>query len=281
MIKAKNVKFDYIRRDEDENVVAIETAIDDISFDVKKGDFIAILGHNGSGKSTLAKHLNALLIPEEGSIYVNDIDTKDEDMLWEIRQTTGMVFQNPDNQIVYNTVEEDVAFGLENLNVPEKEIKSKVKSALESVGMFKWRKKSPNTFSGGQKQRIAIAGVLAMNPSCIVFDEATALLDPIGRKDVLETVMKLNKEKNITIIWITHNMDEVIKADKVFVMNKGKIVMEGRPKEVFSRVEELIDYQLEVPQVTMLAYELKKRGLPIEEGILSPEELADNIALFV
>ena len=277
MIQVDHIKFDYIRRDEQDNVVAVENAIRDVSFTVAPGEFVAILGHNGSGKSTLAKHMNALLVPEEGTIWVDSIDTKDKEMIWDIRQRVGMVFQNPDNQIVYNVVEEDVGFGPENLGVPTAEIWQRVGSALEKVGMTKYRKKSPNNLSGGQKQRVAIAGILAMKPKCIVLDESTAMLDPIGRREVLEAVRELNKKEHITVLWITHYMEEVIEADKLIVMNQGEIVMEGTPRQVFSQVEQLKSYHLDVPQVTMLAHELRKTGLDIPADILSVDELADAV----
>lgn len=278
MIKAEHVKFDYIRRDENDNVVAIETAVNDVSFEVKPGEFVAILGHNGSGKSTLAKHMNALLVPEEGTVYVDGIDTSEDEMIWEVRQRVGMVFQNPDNQIVYNVVEEDVGFGPENLGVPTKKIWQRVEEALRKVGMFHARKESPNNLSGGQKQRVAIAGILAMKPKCIVLDEATAMLDPIGRKEVLQAVKELNKKEAITVLWITHYMEEVVEADKVIVMNQGKIVLEGTPREIFSQVETLKNYHLDVPQVTLLAHELGKRGMNMPEGILTVRELVNAIS---
>lgn len=278
MIKAEHVKFDYIRRDEEDNVIAVENAINDISFQVKKGDFVAILGHNGSGKSTLAKHMNALLTPEEGTIWVDNIDTSQEELVWELRQTVGMVFQNPDNQIVYNVVEEDVGFGPENIGVPTKKIWQRVEESLKKVGMYHARKQSPNNLSGGQKQRVAIAGILAMKPKCIVLDESTAMLDPIGRKEVLRAVKELNEKENITVLWITHYMEEVIAADKVLVMDKGKIVMEGKPKEIFSQVEQLQAYKLDVPQAALLAYELRKRGMYIPEDVISVEEVIEAIA---
>lgn len=278
MIRAEHVKFDYIRRDENDNVIAIETAVNDVSFEVRPGEFVAILGHNGSGKSTLAKHMNALLVPEEGTVYVDGIDTSQDEMLWEVRQRVGMVFQNPDNQIVYNVVEEDVGFGPENLGVPTKKIWQRVEEALRKVGMLHARKESPNNLSGGQKQRVAIAGILAMKPKCIVLDESTAMLDPVGRKEVLQAVRELNKKENITVLWITHYMEEVVEADKVIVMNKGKIVMEGTPREIFSQVEALQSYHLDVPQVTLLAHELGKNGMKMPEGILTVKELVNAIA---
>ena len=278
MIQARRIRFDYIRRDEKKEVIALETALKDVSFEVKAGDFVAILGHNGSGKSTLAKHINALLVPEEGTVYVEHMDTSEEDMKWKIRQRVGMVFQNPDNQIVHNVVEEDVGFGPENIGVPTKEIWERVEDALEKVGMLIARKESPNNLSGGQKQRVAIAGILAMHPKCIVLDEATAMLDPIGRRDVLQAVRELNKKEKITVIWVTHYMDEVVEADSVIVMNKGEIALEGTPKQIFPQVELLQQYRLDVPQATLLAHELRKRGLPIPEDIITVEELVDAVA---
>lgn len=278
MIEAKHVRFDYIRRDGEKEVVAVETALEDVSFEVKAGDFVAILGHNGSGKSTLAKHINALLVPEEGTVYVDHIDTSEEEMKWEIRQRVGMVFQNPDNQIVYNVVEEDVGFGPENIGMPTKKIWERVEDALAKVGMLAERKESPNNLSGGQKQRVAIAGILAMHPKCIVLDEATAMLDPVGRKEVLYAVKELNEKENITVLWVTHYMEEIADADKVIVMNEGKIVLEGEPRQIFSQVEVLQQYHLDVPQVTLLAHELRKRGLPLPEGLITVEELVDAVA---
>lgn len=278
MIQAEHIKFDYIRRDGDDNVIAVETAVDDVSFEVKTGDFVAILGHNGSGKSTLARHINALLVPEEGTLYVDGIDTSEQDMVWEIRQKVGMVFQNPDNQIVHNVVEDDVGFGPENIGVPTKKIWERVEEALRKVGMLQAGKESPNNLSGGQKQRVAIAGILAMHPKCIVLDEATAMLDPMGRREVLQAVKELNRNENITVLWITHYMEEVVEADKVIVMNQGKIVMEGTPREIFSQVETMQRYHLDVPQVTLLAHELRKQGMSLPEGITSAGELVDAIA---
>jgi energy-coupling factor transporter ATPase len=278
MIRAEHIKFDYIRRDEEKNIVAVETAVNDVSFQVAPGDFVAILGHNGCGKSTLAKHINALLVPEEGTVYVDNIDTSEETMLWEVRQRVGMVFQNPDNQIVNNVVEEDVGFGPENLGVPTKKIWERVEDSLKKVGMLHARKQSPNNLSGGQKQRVAIAGILAMRPKCIVLDEATAMLDPIGRKEVLKAVKDLNKKEKITVIWITHYMEEVVDADKVIVMDKGTIVMEGTPGEIFSRIDKLQQYHLDVPQVVLLAHQLRNKGMMIPEGVLTAEELAAAIA---
>ena len=273
ILKIKNLIHDYAGEEEDITV----RAIDNVSLDVKEGQFIAILGHNGSGKSSLAKHINALLMPTDGTVWVDDIDTKDEKRLWDIRQTAGMVFQNPDNQIVSTVVEEDVAFGPENMAVPTGEIWQRVERALGAVNMTAFRHKSPLKLSGGQKQRIAIAGIIAMEPKCIVLDEPTAMLDPVGRNEVLETLHELNRKKGITIILITHHMNEAVGADKIFVMDKGKLVMQGTPKEVFSKVEEIKSYGLEVPQVTELGYMLKKSGLNIEDGILSVEELMMQI----
>lgn len=278
MIQAKHIKYDYIRRDEDDNVVAVETAVDDVSFEVKAGDFVAILGHNGSGKSTLAKHINALLVPEKGTVYVDGIDTSEEDMVWEVRQRVGMVFQNPDNQIVHNVVEDDVGFGPENMGVPTKKIWQRVEEALQKVGMLQARKESPNNLSGGQKQRVAIAGILAMHPKCIVLDESTAMLDPVGRREVLQAVRELNQKEHITVLWITHYMEEVVEADQVIVMNRGKIVMEGTPRDIFSQVEQMQQYHLDVPQVTLLAHELRKKGMNLPPGATRTEELVDAIA---
>ncbi len=273
MLKIKNLIHDYINEEETDTV----RAIDNVSLNVEKGQFIAILGHNGSGKSSLAKHINALLAPTEGSIWVDGMETTDAEHLWDIRQTAGMVFQNPDNQIVATMVEEDVAFGPENMCVPTDEIWKRVERALGAVGMTRFRKKSPLKLSGGQKQRVAIAGIIAMEPQCIVLDEPTAMLDPIGRYEVIQTLQQLNREKNITVILITHHMNEAIDADRIFVMDKGKIVMDGTPKEIFSNVEELKKIGLEVPQVTELGYLLKQEGLPIEDGILTVEELVREV----
>lgn len=254
---------------------SVYRAVDGVDLDVAPGQFIAILGHNGSGKSTLAKHLNAILLPSEGTVYVDGMDTKDMDKLEEIRQTAGMVFQNPDNQIIGTVVDEDVAFGPENMGVPTEEIVKRVENSLKTVGMWEYRSHSPNRLSGGQKQRVAIAGVVAMEPKCIVLDEPTAMLDPVGRKEVIRAAQKLNREKGITIILITHYMEEVVEADRVIVMDQGKILMQGTPREVFSRVEELKEHRLDVPQVTMLAHELRKDGLNLPEGILTIREFAD------
>ena len=277
IVKAEDLTFEYIIRDDDDNVENVKTAVDHVSLDIEAGQFIAILGHNGSGKSTFAKHINALLTPTEGTIWVDGIDTKDGDRLWDIRQTAGMVFQNPDNQIIGTIVEEDVGFGPENLGVPTQEIWERVDASLEAVGMTEYRHYSPNKLSGGQKQRVAIAGILAMKPKCIVLDEPTAMLDPNGRKEVIATIAKLNKEEHVTVILITHYMDEVIGADKVFVMDDGKVALEGTPKEVFSKVELLNTLRLDVPQTTELAYRLEKAGLPVRRGILTIEELTTEL----
>lgn len=277
IIKAKDLVHEYIRRDEEGNVESIQTALDKVSLDVKKGDFIAVLGHNGSGKSTLAKHINAILEPTEGSLWVDGFDTTDEKNIWDIRQRAGMVFQNPDNQIIASVVEEDVGFGPENIGVPTDEIWQCVEESLKAVGMLKYREHSPNKLSGGQKQRVAIAGVMAMQPECIVLDEPTAMLDPVGRKEVLEAVHALNREKGVTIILITHYMEEVVEADHVYVMDAGKVVMQGTPRSIFSQVERLKEYRLDVPQITLLAYELKKAGLDIPDGILTREELTEAL----
>lgn len=278
MVKVNDLSFEYIRRDEDGNVESINKAIDQVSLDVNEGDFIAILGANGSGKSTLAKHINAILYPTEGSVWVNGLDTSEEKNLWEVRQTAGMVFQNPDNQIIANVVEEDVGFGPENLGIPSEEIWQRVEQSLAAVGMLEFRNSSPNKLSGGQKQRVAIAGIMAMKPKCIVLDEPTAMLDPNGRKEVIATIRELNKKENVTVILITHHMDEVTYADKVFVMEHGHLVMQGTPREIFSRVEEIKTYRMDVPQVTELAYELSKEGLALPPGILTVEELMEALA---
>ena len=277
IIKAKDLVHEYIRRDEEGNVESIQTALDKVSLDVKKGDFIAVLGHNGSGKSTRAKHINAIFEPTEGSLWVDGFDTTDEKNICDIRQRAGMVFQNPDNQIIASVVEEDVGFGPENIGVPTDEIWQRVEESLKAVGMLKYREHSPNKLSGGQKQRVAIAGVMAMQPECIVLDEPTAMLDPVGRKEVLEAVHALNREKGVTIILITHYMEEVVEADHVYVMDSGKVVMQGTPRSIFSQVERLKEYRLDVPQITLLAYELKKAGLDIPDGILTREELTEAL----
>ena len=277
MIQAKDLVFEYIRRDEEGNVESITRAIDEVDIKIKKGSFVAILGHNGSGKSTFAKHTNAILLPTSGTVLVNGMDTTDEEKLWDIRQAAGMVFQNPDNQIIATVVEEEVAFGPENLGVPTEEIWNRVEESLAAVGMLEYRYYSPNKLSGGQKQRVAIAGIMAMQPDCIVLDEPTAMLDPSGRKEVLRTVRQLNKEKEVTVLLITHYMDEAIQADHVIVMDDGKVVMEGTPKQVFSRVEELKAHGLDVPQVTELAYELQQEGVPLPDGILTVQEFVQEL----
>lgn len=277
IIKADDLVFDYIRRDEEGNVENVTEAVDHVSLDVEQGQFIAILGHNGSGKSTLAKHINAILKPTEGEMTVDGMSTSEEDNVWSVRQTAGMVFQNPDNQIVATIVEEDVAFGPENLGVPTDEIWERVNKALESVNMTMYRGYSPNKLSGGQKQRVAIAGVLAMKPKCIVLDEATAMLDPLGRKEVMSAIIELNKVEKITVILITHYMDEAVLADKIFVMDKGKIAMEGTPRQVFSHVEEIRELRLDVPAATAMAYELRKAGYNIPKDILTRDELVEAV----
>ena len=279
IIKTKNVIYEYIRRDVEGNVEGILRAVDGVDLDINQGDFIAILGHNGSGKSTLAKHMNAILYPTEGTVWVDGKDTADEGELWNIRQTAGMVFQNPDNQIIGQVVEEDVGFGPENMGVPTKEIWARVEESLRAVGMYKFRKHSPNKLSGGQKQRVSIAGVLAMHPKCIVLDEPTAMLDPSGRKEVVRAVRGLNDVEGITVILITHYMEDIIHADKVFVMDQGKIVMQGTPREIFSQVEKLKSLRLYVPQVTLLAYELQKKGVELPNGILTIPELIEALKL--
>lgn len=277
IIETTHLSYDYIRRDEEGNVEGSTRAVSDVSLSVKPGDFIAILGHNGSGKSTLAKHINALLLPSEGSILVDGKDTRQEENIWEVRQSAGMVFQNPDNQIIGQVVEEDVGFGPENMGVPTKEIWERVEESLKAVGMYAFRKHSPNKLSGGQKQRVSIAGVLAMHPKCIVLDEPTAMLDPNGRKDVIRAARALNDVEKVTVILITHYMEEVIYADRVFVMDGGKVVLQGTPREVFSQVERLKELRLDVPQVTLLAYELQKSGLPLPDGILTADELTAEL----
>ena len=277
MIRAEKLVFEYDKRDEEGNVIGSHRAIDGVDIDVPQGSFVAILGHNGSGKSTLAKHMNAILVPTGGTMWVDGRDTKDPNELWNIRQSAGMVFQNPDNQIIGTVVEEEVGFGPENLGVPTDEIWKRVENSLRAVGMLERRKDSPNKLSGGQKQRVAIAGVIAMEPKCIVLDEPTAMLDPNGRKEVIEAVEQLRKEKNVTVILITHYMEEVIDADQVFVMDEGHVVMHGTPKEIFSRVDELKKYRMDVPQVTMLADALIQKGVPLPKGILRREELVDAL----
>lgn len=275
LIEAKNLIFEYVRRDKNGEVDGFSRAIDDVSLDVKAGDFIVVLGPNGSGKSTLAKHLNSLLHPTEGTVYVNGNDTADADKIWDIRKAVGMVFQNPENQMIGTIVEEDVAFAPENLGIAPKDIKERVKESLDTVEMYEYRKTSPSKLSGGQKQRVAIAGVLAMHPKCIVLDEPTAMLDPQGRFEVIRAIRALNDVENITMILITHNMEEAIYADRIFVMDSGRIVMQGTPREVFSRVEELEEHRLSVPVATRLAYDLRKAGLNIPPGVLSRKELCD------
>lgn len=277
IIEAQDLVCEYISRDEEGNVESIKKAIDGVDIEINAGEFVAILGHNGSGKSSFAKHINALLTPTEGSLWVDGKDTRDESKIWSIRQAAGMVFQNPDNQIIGAIVEEDVGFGPENLGIPTEEIWNRVDKSLDAIKMSKFRSHSPNKLSGGQKQRVAIAGVLAMQPKCIVLDEPTAMLDPNGRKDVMQAVHTLNKTEGITILHITHYMEEVIGADKVIVMNQGKVVMQGSPREIFSQIELLKKYRLDVPQVTLLADELRKKGLPISAGVLSKEELVSQI----
>lgn len=277
MVQTEKLIFEYEKRDEDGNVIGASRAIDEVDIDVKEGQFIAILGHNGSGKSTLAKHLNAILVPTDGTVWVDGRNTKESEELWNVRQAAGMVFQNPDNQIIGTVVEEDVGFGPENLGVPTDEIWQRVEDSLKAVGMLSYRHHSPNKLSGGQKQRVAIAGVVAMEPKCIVLDEPTAMLDPVGRKEVLKTVQKLREEKKVTVILITHYMEEVVDADKIYVMDHGKVVMEGTPREIFSEVEKLKEYRLDVPQVTILADELRKRGLAVPKGILRKEELVPEL----
>lgn len=275
MIKTDKLVFEYAKRDEEGNIIGKSRAIDEVSLYIEPGQFIAILGHNGSGKSTLAKHMNALLVPSDGTMWVDGMDTKEEEHLWDVRQSAGMVFQNPDNQIIGTVVEEDVGFGPENLGVPTEEIWQRVEDSLKAVGMIEYRHHSPNKLSGGQKQRVAIAGVMAMRPKCIVLDEPTAMLDPNGRKEVLRSVMELRKREHITVILITHYMEEVVDADHVFVMDHGHVVMQGTPREIFSQVDTLKHYRLDVPQVTILADELRKRGLDIPAGVLKKEELVE------
>ena len=277
IIKTEKLVFEYIRRDEEGNVEGITRAVDEVDLDVKQGDFVAILGHNGSGKSTLAKHINAILYPTEGTVWVNGMDTQDEKELWNIRQEAGMVFQNPDNQIIGQVVEEDVGFGPENMGVPTEEIWARVEESLKAVGMYEYRKFSPNKLSGGQKQRVSIAGVIAMHPKCIILDEPTAMLDPNGRKEVVRAVRALNDVEGITVVLITHYMEEIIHADKAFVMDQGKIAMQGTPREIFSQVERLKELRLDVPQVTLLAHELQKNGISLPDGILTVEELTQEL----
>lgn len=273
IIKASKLIYDYIRRDEEDHVEEVNRAIDELSLEISTGDFVAILGHNGSGKSTFAKQINGILLPTEGTVWISGMDTSDDTHIWDIRKAAGMVFQNPDNQIIGNIVEEDVGFGPENLGVPTEEIWKRVDESLEAVGMMAYRMKSPNKLSGGQKQRVAIAGVMAMKPQCIILDEPTAMLDPTGRREVISTLHQLNRKEGITVLLITHYMEEVINADRVIVMDDGRLVMDGTPREIFSRVKDLKSYRLDVPQVTELAYELKQEGVDLPDGILTMEEL--------
>ena len=277
IIKAAKLFYDYVSKDEHDEIAEVIHAVSGVDLDVEAGQFIAILGHNGSGKSTLAKQINALLVPTGGTLWVKEMDTSQPENVWKVRQTAGMVFQNPDNQIIASLVEEDVGFGPENLGVPTEDIWKRVNQSLKSVGMLEYSHHSPNRLSGGQKQRVAIAGVMAMEPECIVLDEPTAMLDPNGRKEVIETVRQLNQEKKVTVILITHYMDEVVHADKVYVMDDGKIVLSGTPREVFSQVEYLKQLRLDVPQVTELAHELRKSGVDIPEGILTIEDLVQSL----
>ena len=277
MIKTDKLVFEYAKRDEEGNIIGKSRAIDEVSLDIEPGQFIAILGHNGSGKSTLAKHMNALLVPSDGTMWVDGMDTKEEEHLWDVRQSAGMVFQNPDNQIIGTVVEEDVGFGPENMGISTGDIWKRVDESLAKTGMTAYRHHSPNKLSGGQKQRVAIAGVMAMRPQCIVLDEPTAMLDPNGRKEVLRAVRKLNEEKGVTVILITHYMEEVVFADRVFVMDSGRLVMQGTPREIFSEVEKLKELRLDVPQVTLLVYELRKNGVDLPEGILTIEELVNAL----
>lgn len=277
IIKAFKLGFDYLKYDEDGNVQDTQRAVNDVNLDIEAGQFVAVLGHNGSGKSTLAKHLNALLLPTEGTLWVDGIDTSKEPELWKVRQKAGMVFQNPDNQIIGTVVEEDVGFGPENMGVPTEKIWERVDESLKKTGMTSYRYHSPNKLSGGQKQRVAIAGVMAMRPKCIILDEPTAMLDPNGRKEVLEAVSDLNRREGVTVILITHYMEEVVHADKVYVMDNGEVVMQGTPREIFSQVETLKEYRLDVPQVTLLAHELRKAGVDVPEGILTTEELVNAL----
>ena len=277
MIRAAGLGYEYLRYEEEGQEPEVTKAIEDVSLEIQKGQFIAVLGHNGSGKSTLAKHINALLVPTEGTMWVDDMKTTDEEDVWKIRQKAGMVFQNPDNQIIGNVVEEDVGFGPENLGVPTDEIWKRVEESLTATGMISYRAHSPNKLSGGQKQRVAIAGVMAMQPECIVLDEPTAMLDPNGRKEVIHTVQELNRKEHVTVLLITHYMEEVVDADYVFVMDAGHVVMKGTPRSIFAQVEELKEYRLGVPQITLLAHELKKSGLPIPDGILTRQELVEAL----
>jgi len=280
IVQTDNVVYEYERRDEEGNAIGVTTAVDHVSLDVREGSFIAILGHNGSGKSTLAKHINAILSPKEGTVWVDGLDTAQEENLWEVRSRAGMVFQNPDNQIIGQVVEEDVGFGPENMGVPTKEIWERVEESLRAVGMYEYRKHSPNKLSGGQKQRVSIAGVLAMHPKVIVLDEPTAMLDPTGRKEVIRAARGLNQVEGVTVILITHYMEEIVHADQVFVMDHGKIAMQGTPREIFSQVERLKELRLAVPQVTLLAHELKQAGIPLPDGILTRKELVEALVAY-
>ena len=277
IVKASKLIFEYIRRDEEENVEEVKRAINDVDVDIKKGDFVAVLGHNGSGKSTFAKHINGILMPSEGTVWVSGMDTRDEEHIWDVRKAAGMVFQNPDNQIIGNVVEEDVGFGPENMGIPTEEIWRRVAESLEAVGMTAYRLQSPNKLSGGQKQRVAIAGVMAMRPQCIILDEPTAMLDPNGRKEVIRTLRELNRVEKITVLLITHYMEEAVHADRIIVMDDGRIVMDGKPREIFSRVKELKSHGLDVPQATELAWELKEAGMPLGDGILGRRELVEQL----
>ena len=277
IVKASKLIFEYIRRDEEENVEEVKRAINDVDVDIKKGDFVAVLGHNGSGKSTFAKHINGILMPSEGTVWVSGMDTRDEEHIWDVRKAAGMVFQNPDNQIIGNVVEEDVGFGPENMGIPTEEIWRRVDESLEAVGMTAYRLQSLNKLSGGQKQRVAIAGVMAMRPQCIILDEPTAMLDPNGRKEVIRTLRELNRVEKITVLLITHYMEEAVHADRIIVMDDGRIVMDGKPREIFSRVKELKSHGLDVPQATELAWELKEAGMPLGDGILGRRELVEQL----
>ena len=278
IIKAARLVHEFIRRNEDDKIEEVKRALDGVDVDIRTGAFVAVLGHNGSGKSTFAKHVNALLAPTEGALWVGEMDTRDEAHVWDIRKMAGMVFQNPDNQIIGNIVEEDVGFGPENLGVPTEEIWRRVDTSLKAVGMTAYRLQSPNKLSGGQKQRVAIAGVMAMKPRCIILDEPTAMLDPNGRREVIKTVHELNRAEGITVLLITHYMEEAVEADRIIVMDDGRIVMDGKPREIFSRVKELKSHGLDVPQATELAYELREAGMPLPEGILSRKELVQALA---
>jgi len=277
IIKTKNLIYEYICRDDDGNVEGVNRAVDSVNLNVNQGEFITILGHNGSGKSTLAKHLNAILYPTEGTVWVDGKNTEEDENLWDIRQSAGMVFQNPDNQIIGQVVEEDVGFGPENMGVPTQEIWERVEESLKAVGMYAYRKHSPNHLSGGQKQRVSIAGVLAMHPKCIILDEPTAMLDPQGRKEVIRAIRALNDVEKITVILITHYMEEAVYSDRILVMDGGKVVLEGSPKEVFSQVDYLASLRLDVPQATLLAHELQKAGIPLPSGILTEKELVEEL----